>query len=149
MMLNLSQLKSYPASQKKRKRVGRGGKRGTYSGRGLKGQRARSGGKRKAGHLGKKSPAFIAQIPKTRGFKSYHPKLNIVNIGQLEKKFETGEIITPQKLLTKGLIVRLEPGVKILGEGKLEKKFTVMAHRFSQSAEDAIKKVGGIIKVIS
>lgn len=148
MTLTLSQLKS--TAKKNRKRIGRGnsGKGGTYAGRGLKGQRARSGGKRKAGFRGKKSPAFLNQIPKVRGFKSYQPKMNPVNIDRLEKVFSEGEIITPQKLLSAGLIPTIYPGVKILGKEGLKKKFTVSAHRFSKSAENAIKKAGGTVKLM-
>lgn len=148
MNLTLSQLKS--RGNKKRRRIGRGnaGKGGTYGGRGLKGQRARSGGKRKAGFLGKKSPVLLRQIPKVRGFKSLRAKLNIVNLEQLNHIFSDGEAINPQKLLACGLISGIFPGVKILGKGKLKKRFTVLAHRFSKSAEDAIKKAGGNVQYI-
>ncbi|PIS42257.1 MAG: 50S ribosomal protein L15 [Candidatus Kerfeldbacteria bacterium CG08_land_8_20_14_0_20_40_16] len=150
MALSLSQLKSHPSSQKRKKRVGRGNssKGGTYGGRGQKGQKSRSGGRRKAGHRGKKSPAFISQIPKARGFKSISPKMNIVNIGQLNNYFSDGETINLKKLLNSELVANNGNELKVLGGGELKKKFIVTAHRFSKSAEDAIKKAGGAVNII-
>lgn len=150
MALTLSQLKRFSSAKKKRKRIGRGnsGKGGTYAGRGQKGQRSRSGGKRRAGHQGKRSPAFIRQIPKNRGFQSIQLKMNIVNLDQLDNKFGEGENVNPKKLLSKGIISNIYPGVKILGGGKISKKLNVSANRFSKSAEDAIKKAGGTVKFL-
>ena len=108
--------------RKKKKRVGRGGKRGTYSGRGMKGQKSRAGAKLK--------PAireFIKRYPKLRGyrFKGKEKKVVIVNIGDLEKRFKKDEKINPQALLKKGLISKMKgriPTIKILGKGKITKK---------------------------
>ena len=148
MTLQLSKLTS--SSKKKRKRIARGnsGKGGTYGGRGLKGQRSRSGGKRKAVHHGKKAPDFISQIPKKRGFKSFRPQLHVVNLGQLDSTFDEGENITPKKLVKAKLIPSVYPGIKILSNGEIKKKITISAHRFSKTAENAIKKVGGSIILI-
>lgn len=146
MTLTLSNLKSYP--RKYKRRVGRGNAsgRGTYSGRGQKGQKSRSGGKSGLKRMGLKQ--FLQQIPKSRGYKSIYEKIGVVNIGQLNNKFEDGEIITMEKIERAGLIKNIKNGIKILGSGKLAKKFTVKANGFSKSAENAIKKAGGRIELI-
>jgi len=128
---------------KKRKRVGRGGKRGTYSGRGMKGQRSRAGKRLK--------PAIrelIKRYPKLRGykFKGFRPKPAIINLEVLERKFQTGEKVTPKSLLKKRLIRKMKgrlPGVKILGTGKLTKKLTIEGCQVSKSAKEKIEKSGG------
>ena len=132
--------------KKQRKRVGRGGKRGTYAGRGLKGQRARAGRRLK--------PAIrelIKRYPKLRGyrFKPVELKPAIVNLDTLEKKFKSGEIVNPRILLEKKLIRRIKgriPKVKILAKGKLTKALTIEGCLVSKSAEEIIKKAGGTIK---
>ena len=115
---------------KKRKRVGRGGKRGTYSGKGMKGQKARSGAKL--------TPLFAGGAPTLtgRGSKVYH-KLRgqhnsvdtrgtdkaIVNISTLAKKFENGEVVSPETLMEKGIVTKNVSVIKILGNGQTDKKF--------------------------
>lgn len=145
MALSLSNLKA--SKRKKVRRLGRGdgSGRGTYSSRGLKGQRSRSGGKKKLKRKGLKQ--FLHQIPKNRGFKSMYRSLEIVNVGQLNN-FDNNEIITPDKMIDKGLLSHKDNGVKILGHGDLKKKLTISAHSFSKSAENVIKKAGGNIVVI-
>lgn len=145
MTVSLSQLSS--AKSRRRKRVGRGdgSGRGTYSGRGLKGQRSRSGGKNKLKRRGLKQ--VLLQIPKSRGFHSMHASFESVNIEDLEKKYEAGAMITINNLKLNGLIQGMGRGVKVLGHGKLSKKLTVHAHRFSKTAEAAIKKAGGSVRV--
>ena len=124
---------------KKKKRVGRGGKRGAYSGRGIKGQKSRAGrGPRPA------MRDIVKKIPKKRGyrFKSIKKKPQIVNIKDLEKHFKTGEKITPQTLLEKGLIVKVKGkalNVKILAKGKLKKKLEIEGCKTSKSAEKILK----------
>lgn len=146
MEIKLHNLKSF--NRKNRKRVGRGNAsgHGTYSGRGLKGQRARAGGKSGLKRMGLKS--FLQQIPKVRGFKSYHPRMQIVQLRDLDKRFKENELITLKQLFKAGLIKSIVLGVKILGPGKLSKKLIVKAHKFSKSAENAIKKAGGKIELI-
>jgi len=146
MILSLSNLKSY--KHKRSKRVGRGDSsgRGTYSRRGLKGQKSRSGGRSGLKRKGLKQ--FLHQIPKSGGFKSFYEKMAIVNLRDLINKYEDGEKITINKLKETGLIRHIKNGVKILGSGKLTKKFTIEAHSFSKSAENAIKKAGGKVKLI-
>jgi large subunit ribosomal protein L15 len=130
---------------KQKKRVGRGGKRGSYSGRGIKGQRARAGRKFK--------PAIrdlIKRYPKLRGYKfKPKPKPAIINIGILEKNFKEGEKITPQILLEKKLIKRKKgkiPKVKILAKGELKKALFIENCQVSKSAKEKIEKAGGKIK---
>jgi len=119
--------------KKKKKRIGRGGKRGTYSGRGNKGQKSRAGAK-----IRPELRDFIKKIPKRRGYKfKARPKPVILNLKDLEKNFNDNDIINPKILLKKGLIVKIKnriPEVKILGDGKLSKKFTVEDCKLSKSA---------------
>jgi len=146
MELKLHNLKAQKT--KNRKRVGRGiaTGQGTYAGRGLKGQKSRSGGKRGLKRKGLKM--FLHQIPKKRGFKSFYDKMSVVNIDELAKKFDDKELITPKKIFEAGLIRSYQNGVKVLGSGKITKKLFVQAESFSKSAENAIKKAGGEIKII-
>ena len=120
-------------------RIGRGGKRGTTSGRGTKGQKAR------AGH--KIRPAIrdiIKKLPKLRGykFKSFRPGPVILNLKDLDKHLESGETVSPETLLKKGLINKIKgqvPKVKILGTGQTIKKFTFKDVLLSQSVRERTK----------
>ncbi|MBI3291094.1 50S ribosomal protein L15 [Candidatus Falkowbacteria bacterium] len=131
--------------RKKSRRVGRGNAsgRGTYSGRGLKGQRSRSGGKR--GLKRKGLSRLLRNKPKIGGFKSLKPKIESVNIFDLDRYFGAGEIVNAKKLISQGLIKH--NNFKVLGDGKLTKKLTVVASAFSKSAKKAIIEAGGSIKV--
>jgi len=125
--------------QKNKKRVGRGGKRGTYSGKGLKGQLARAGRK-----VRPDLRDFIKKIPKRRGydFQSVYPKPQIVNLKDLEIKYQDGEIVSPETLIEKGLIAKVKgrmPEVKILGDGKLTKKLEIKDCRMSESVKMVFK----------
>lgn len=130
--------------QKVKKIIGRGGKKGGSSGRGMKGQKSRSGGRKKA-HLAGLRSSIIRRMPKLRGFKSLAPKLEVVNVEMLAKKFNDGETVTPQSLLAKGLIHNAARNIKILGEGELAKKLTVKNCLISASAKEKIEKAGGNI----
>jgi len=147
--LNLHDLRPADGSRKKRKRVGRGvgSGRGYTSGRGSNGQNARSGGGVRPTFEGGQTPLF-RRIPK-RGFNNKFKKVfNEVNIFQLNR-FNENEEITPQKLLEVGIINNVaDSGVKILGEGSLEKSLTVKAHAFSKSAREKIEAAGGKTEVI-
>ena len=143
--MQLHQLK--PNKKKTKKRVGRGGCHGTYATRGLKGQKSRSGGGKGRNFAGDKTSLF-RRTPKLRGFKSLYAKNNIVNVSVLEATFESGDIISPNILLKRGLISKTKPRVKILGNGDLNKKFVIENCIVSKSAEDKIKKAGGEIKTI-
>src|SRR3989339_764891 len=119
MTINLSNLKPAKGATKKRKEVGRGGKRGSYSGKGMKGQRSRSG---VSGLKALGLRQMMLSTPKSRGFKSIHPKLAVVNIGQLNAAFIDGDIVDFKKLIQKGLLDKSEKKFKVLGVGELAKK---------------------------
>jgi len=131
------------------KRIGRGGKRGTYSGRGIKGQKSRAGRK-----MQPVVRELIKRYPKLRGYKvrskvkGQRPKV-IINLEVLEKKFSSGEKITPEVLLEKGIFRKIKgriPGIKILGKGKLTKSLTFEGCQLSKSAREKIEKAGGVAK---
>lgn len=143
MSITLQNLKPKKGSTKRKKRVGRGNAsgHGTYSGRGIKGQRARSGGKKGLKRKGLRT--FLRNVPKKGGFTSLKPKMSVVNIKDLEKKFKAGSTVTYKELIKSNLIKTAKNGVKILGQGKLTKKLEIVADSFSKSAKDAIIKAGG------
>lgn len=145
MTIELHQLPSPNHRRKRRVGRGAGSGRGTYAGRGLKGQRARSGGRRGLKVRGLKQ--FMMQMPKKRGFISHYPKLFVVNLSVLESHFQDGERVTEKQLIAKGLCPKLCKGVKILGTGKLNKKLKVEAAAFSASAKDAILNSGGSVEI--
>ena len=133
---------------KKRRMVGRGGKHAKTSGRGTKGQNAR------AGH--KKRPEirdFIKRLPKLRGRgkninTSIETKPNVVNLGELNKVFKSGETVSPQTLVEKNLVSTISgvnPKIKILGGGVLDKKLNIVGCAVSGSAKLAVEKAGGTI----
>ena len=129
----------------KGKRIGRGGKRGTYSGRGIKGQRTRAGRK-----MVPPIRQLIKKYPKLRGyrFKSRKQKIAIINIKDLEKAFKKGDLISPRSLIEKRLVRKIKgkiPEVKILGQGNLTKKLIVKGFQLSESAKEKIKKAKGEI----
>jgi large subunit ribosomal protein L15 len=130
---------------KKRKIVGRGGKKGTYSGRGVKGQKARAGRKLKP-----IIREILKKYPKLRGykFKSKKEKPIVFNLEFFKKKFKEGEEITPETLLKKGLISRIKgrlPKLKILGKGEIKKKLIFKGFLFSKRAKEKIEKSGSKI----
>jgi len=143
--MQLHQLK--PSHRRKRqKRIGHGGKRGTHSGRGVKGQSARAGRKMKP-----IIRELIKRYSKLRGykFKRVNLKPAVVNIEILEKKFESADVISPKVLLEKRIIRRILgrlPKVKILGEGELTKALIIEDCQVSKSAKEKIEKAGGAIK---
>ncbi len=146
--MNLHELKPTPGSTRNRKRVGRGmsSGNGKTAGRGHNGQNSRSGGRVRLGFEGGQTPLY-KRLRKV-GFKNPHRKeYATVNIERLNK-YEDGTVITPEVLLNDRLISKIEAGVKILGNGKLEKKLTVKANKFTASAEEKIKAAGGTLEVI-
>ena len=129
--------------KKKRKTIGRGGKRGTYSGRGNKGQKARSGGKAIDPLFEGGRSSLVERLKKVRGFKSLHPKKININFNDLERNFKDGDTVSIQSLIESGLISKIESrkGIKILGTGKLTKKLTISKEiSMSESAKKAIEK---------
>lgn len=142
MALALHNIKPARRSKKARRRIGRGlASKGSYSGRGVKGQRARSGGR--AGLQLKGLRSLMLKLPKQRGFHSLKDKPEIVNLGQLMNLFTEGSTVTPQELLKKGLIRRTTAGVKILGNGEINRRLIIKECSLSRSAEEKIKKAGG------
>ncbi len=131
--------------KKSKKRIGRGGKRGTYSGRGSKGQKAH--GVRIRPHL----RDIIKRLPKKRGYRfaSIQEKPIAVNLKILERKFKEGEKITPKILVEKGIINLKKgrvPEVKLLGSGNITKKLLVSECQISAPAREKIKKAGGKVE---
>lgn len=146
--MKLHELKPSEGSRHVRNRVGRGAATGNgkTSGRGQKGQKARSGGKVRPGFEGGQLPLF-RRIPK-RGFTNINRKeYAIVNLDQLNK-FEDGTEVTPELLIETGVVKSEKSGIKVLGNGSLEKKLTIKAHKFSASAQDAIEAKSGAFEVI-
>ncbi|MBW3349285.1 50S ribosomal protein L15 [Limosilactobacillus reuteri] len=144
--MKLNELKPAAGSRSKRLRKGRGlsSGHGFTSGRGTKGQKAH--GKTRLGFEGGQMPLY-RQIPK-RGFTNINRKeYAIVNLVSLNK-FDDGTEVTPQLLMESGLVKNLKSGIKILGSGKLEKKLTVKANKFSASAVSAIEAAGGKTEVM-
>jgi large subunit ribosomal protein L15 len=152
--LNLSNLKPAQA-RKDRKRIGRGlgSGKGRYSGRGIKGQKSRSGShKMPAGFEGGQMPIDM-RTGKLRGntsadampigpFRTYNQP---VNVGSLDERFDAGADVTLDALKAAGLISKLSVDVKILGEGELTKKLSVTGHSFSKSAVEKIEAAGGTV----
>jgi large subunit ribosomal protein L15 len=144
--MKLHDLRPAEGAKKDRKRVGRGGKRGYTSGKGSKGQNARSGGGVRLGFEGGQTPLF-RRLPK-RGFTNFcATEYAEVNLRNLER-FDAGTEITPELLLELGVIEKILDGVKILGSGELTKPLTVKAHQFSKSAIEKIEGAGGKAEVI-
>jgi len=147
--MKLDELKPAPGANRKRKRVGRGdgSGHGKTSGRGHKGQGARSGGNVQPGFEGGQMP-LQRRLPK-RGF--HNPSrvdVSVVNIGQLEA-LPAGSEATPETLAAIGLIHGKKRLVKILGEGSLSKALTVRAHGFSAKAKEKIETAGGTAELIA
>lgn len=133
--------------RKDKKTVGRGGKRGTYSGRGNKGQKARSGASIDPLFEGGRS-SLVERLKKVRGFKSLAAKKAVLKLETLEKTFKDGDVISIETLLASKIIDKadVKKGVKILATGEISKKLTISAELLcSGSAKDAIIKAGGKI----
>ncbi len=132
---------------KKKKRIGRGGKRGTYSGKGIKGQKSRAGRK-----FAPVIRELIKKYPKLRGyrFKKHEGNIVVVNVGVLGERFESSEIVTPKLLLERKIIRRIKgkvPKVKILGKGEITKKLIIENCDVSKAAKERIEKAGGKVKI--
>ena len=146
--MKLHELSYTEGARHKRNRVGRGTSSGNgkTSGRGQKGAGARSGGGKRPGFEGGQTPLF-RRLPK-RGFTNFtRVEYSIVNLDQLNR-FEDGTEVTPELLVETGLVRKELDGIKILGNGSLEKKLTVKANKFSASAVKAIEAAGGKTEVI-
>lgn len=146
--MKLHELKPAAGSRKAPKRVGRGtgSGLGRNSGKGEKGQSSRSGGGVRPGFEGGQMPLY-RRLPK-RGFTNIFAKQYVsINVDRLNR-FENGTEITPEVLLETRVISKIKDGVKILGNGTLEKSLTVKGCKFSKSAADKIEAAGGKVEVI-
>ncbi|NLG37179.1 MAG: 50S ribosomal protein L15 [Clostridiales bacterium] len=146
--MKINEITPPAGSARSAKRIGRGTGSGTgkTSGKGHKGQKARSGGGTRPGFEGGQMPLYL-RLPK-RGFTNRFKKVFAeVNVGSLNA-FEDGVVVSPEILIEMGIIRKLCDGVKILGDGELDKRLTVKAHRFSQSAREKIEAAGGSVEVI-
>ena len=147
--MKLNELKNHPGSTHRRKIVGRGpgSGLGKTSGRGEKGQKARSGASIKPWFEGGQNPLY-KRIPR-RGFNNarFTTRYSLVNVSDLNR-FEDNTTVTPELLKEVGLVKKELNGIKILGSGKLEKKLTVKANLFTNSAINKIESIGGKVEVI-
>ncbi len=146
--MNIQSLKPAENSRFKEKRLGRGigSGLGKTSGKGHKGQNARSGGGVRVGFEGGQMP-LVRKLPR-RGFNNaiFKKQYSIVNVSDLNK-FDENAVVDANALIEKGILSKVEEyGVKVLGNGKLEKALTVKANKFSESAKKKIKKAGGKIE---
>jgi large subunit ribosomal protein L15 len=140
-MMDLSSLKYAKGSIKDRKRVGRGGSRGKTAGRGDKGQRSRSGAKRRLWFEGGQMP-IQRRLPK-RGFKNLsRVDFQVVNVAELAKCEDVTEI-TPEVMYDKKIVRKKNVPIKVLGNGEITKKLTVTANAFSKAAMEKIESAGG------
>ncbi len=143
------ELSPAPGSKKRRKRVGRGdgSGHGTYSGRGCKGQKSRSGYKMIRGFEGGQLP-LIRRLPRKRGFTNiFRTEYSIVNVGKLSM-FEAGSEVTPERLVVAGVVKSLRYPIKILAEGDINHPLVVKANRFSAAAKAKIEAAGGEVEEV-
>ena len=149
--MELHDLRPAPGSKKRRKRVGRGmaSGKGKTSGRGMKGQGARSGGGKGPYFEGGQLP-LVRRLPFRRGFTNIHRiEYKPVNLDRLQEKFgDSSQEVTPETLVEAGIIKRSDKAVAILGDGELTSALTVKAHRFSKTAQSKIETAGGTIEVL-
>lgn len=146
--MKLHELKPNDGARQTRKRVGRGTSSGygKTAGKGTKGQLARQGGKTRLGFEGGQMPLF-RRMPK-RGFKNINRKVfAIVNVEELNR-FDEGTEVTPTLLVETGLVKNEKDGIKLLGNGKLDKKLTVKVNKASETAKSAVEAAGGSLEVI-
>ena len=143
--MKLHELRPPEGANKKRKRVARGiaAGGGKTAGRGTKGQNSRTGGGVRPYFEGGQLP-LVRRLPHLRGFTNFaRVEYEVVNVGALEERFESGAEVTPDALVTAGLLKSSSALVKILGDGELTRPLTVKANRFSAAARDKITAAGG------
>ena len=146
--MKLHELRAVEGATRAPKRKGRGtaSGNGTTAGRGMNGQKSRSGGGVRPGFEGGQMPLY-RRIPK-RGFTNiWATEYAILNVDDLNK-FEAGTVVTPEMIVEAGICKKMLDGIKVLGEGTLEKNLTVQAHKFSKSAIEKIEAAGGKAEVI-
>ena len=146
--MKLHELRAVEGATKAPKRKGRGTAtgQGKTAGRGMNGQKSRSGGGVRPGFEGGQMPLY-RRIPK-RGFTNiWGTEYTVINVSDLNK-FEAGSTVTPESIKEAGLAKQVKDGIKILGNGSLEKNLTVQAHKFSKTAVEKIESAGGKAEVI-
>ena len=148
--MDLSNLAPAPGATKKRKRVGRGpgSGHGKTSARGHKGRGARSGGNTPPGYEGGQMP-LQRRLPKFGFHNPFRQEFSVVNLGDLETRFEAGALVDGEALRACGLIHTLKHPIKILADGTLTKALTVKAHKFSAAAVERLQAAGGAAEVIA
>jgi large subunit ribosomal protein L15 len=148
--MELHDLHPAPGAKRSRKRVGRGpgSGNGKTAGKGHKGQKSRSGYSHRFGFEGGQMP-LVRRLPK-RGFTNiYRVEFQVVNLRDLERVFADGDTVSPEILVEKGLARGGKRLVKVLGDGKLQKKLIVKVHKFSASARAGIENAGGRCEVVA
>ena len=143
-MIRLDTLSPAPGSRKEKKRVGRGdgSRKGSFSGRGCKGQKGRAGFRMKPGFEGGQLP-IIKRLPSQRGFNNiFKTEYDVVNVAQLNV-FESGTEVDIITLMTAGLVKTGQKLVKILGDGEIDRPLTVKADKFTAAAKAKIEAAGG------
>ena len=146
--MKLHELRAVKGATRAPKRKGRGTAtgQGTTAGRGMNGQKSRSGGGVRPGFEGGQMPLY-RRIPK-RGFTNiWGDEFTVLNVSDLNR-FDAGTVVTPQLLKETGMTKQVKDGIKILGNGNLEKSLTVQAHKFSKTAVEKIESAGGKAEVI-
>jgi large subunit ribosomal protein L15 len=149
-LIRLDTLSPAPGSRKDRKRVGRGdgSRKGSYSGRGCKGQKSRSGHRMIPGFEGGQL-RIIERLPRQRGFTNiFKTEYDVVNVGELNI-FEAGTEVDIVELMTAGLVKTGQKLVKILGAGEIDRPLTVKAEKFSAIARSKIEAAGGKVEEVS
>ncbi len=144
-----NELSPAPGSKKNRKRVGRGdgSGHGTYSGRGCKGQKSRSGYRTKPGFEGGQLP-LIQRLPQKRGFVNiFRIEYSVINVGKLDM-FESGSEVNPERLVAAGVVKSLRRPIKILAEGDINHPLSVKVHKFSTAAKAKIEAAGGTVEEV-
>ena len=146
--MKLHELRAVPGATKAPKRKGRGTAtgQGKTAGRGMNGQKSRSGGGVRPGFEGGQMPLY-RRIPK-RGFTNiWRTEYTVLNVEDLNR-FEAGTVVTPELMKEIGMAKQVKDGIKILGNGTIEKNLTVQAHKFSKTAVEKIEAAGGKAEVI-
>ncbi|MGI6129295.1 MAG: 50S ribosomal protein L15 [bacterium] len=147
--MDLSTLSPAPGSKRDRRRVGRGigSGLGKTSGRGHKGQKARSGGTKAPGFEGGQKPLHL-RLPKRGFYNPFRVEYQVVNLSTLQERFNADTEVTPESLLKAGIIKNLNGRVKVLAYGDLTKPLVIRAHAFSKAASEKIAAAGGKAEVI-
>ena len=143
--MRLDELRAPKGARRNRKRIGRGnGSKGTYSGRGMKGQKSRSGGGVRPSFEGGQLP-LMKRLPTQRGFTNiFRVEYATVNVDELAARFDPDAEVTPQALRDARLVRGRGTPVKVLGRGEIDRALTVSAHRFSTEARRKIEAAGGV-----